>query len=202
MPIDLMRFTLLQDHRRIRGTLPLIALKIPLMPAALISLPYCDAGGPLADDEAIEKALVLKALEFSALARSLKTSGTVTIRSPHPFAGVDPEMSVNREKARMTLQLPGSSDALLSSLKAKVRSQVKKPIRDGLTAEIGRKNLLPEFYPLFAENMRDLGSPVHSRKWIESILKAYCNRAQLVVVRMPDGTPAAGGVLRSCCVKF
>jgi len=43
--------------------------------------------------------------------------------------------------------------------------------------------------------MRDLGSPVHSRKWIQSILEAYRNRFQVVLVRMPDRTPAAGGIL-------
>ena len=88
----------------------------------------------------------------------------------------------------MVLDLPGCSNSLLLSLKAKVRSQVKKPERDGLFSQIGGKELLHDFYPLFAENMRDLGSPVHSRKWIQSILEAYGNRAQLVIVRMPDRT--------------
>ncbi len=186
-------YLIAESHQRITGILPLIALKLPLMPATLISLPYCDAGGPLADDVEIENALLLKALDLSA--RCPKTGGTVTIRSPHPFAGIESDMTINREKVRMLLQLPDSSKALLASLKAKVRSQAGKPGRDGLTAEIGGKELLPSFYPLFAENMKDLGSPVHSRKWIQSILEAYRNRAQLALVRMPDSTPVAGGIL-------
>jgi len=186
-------YLIAERHQKITGILPLIALHLPLMPATLISLPYCDAGGPLADSVEIEKQLLFQALDLSR--RSPKIKGRVNIRSTRPFADIEPGLTVNREKARMLLDLPESSELLLDSLKAKVRSQVKKPIRDGLTAQVGGKELLPEFYPLFAENMRDLGSPVHSRKWIQSILEAYRNRAHLVLVRMPDQTPAAGGII-------
>jgi lipid II:glycine glycyltransferase (peptidoglycan interpeptide bridge formation enzyme) len=95
----------------------------------------------------------------------------------------------------MLLPLPHSADKLLASLKAKVRSQVKKPFRDGLTVQSGGRELLDAFYPLFAENMRDLGSPVHARAWIRQILHCFANRAVLFIVRMPDHTPAAGGIL-------
>ena len=125
------------------------------MGSTLISLPYCDAGGPLADSVPIEKQLLLKAIELSR--QSPKTTGTVTIRSTCPFAGIDPDITVKREKVRMVLDLPGCSNFLLMSLKAKVRSYVKKPERDGLFSQIGGKELLHDFYPLFAENMRDLG---------------------------------------------
>jgi FemAB-related protein (PEP-CTERM system-associated) len=182
-----------EQNHRIKGILPLIRFHLPLMGSTLISLPYCDAGGPLADSVEIEKQLVFKALDISK--QSPNTNGMVTIRSSRPFAGFDPDLTVKREKVRMLLDLPDSSSSLLGSLKAKVRSQVKKPERDGLTSHIGGKEFLHEFYPLFAENMRDLGSPVHSRNWIKSILETYGNRAQLVLVRMPDQTPAAGGIL-------
>lgn len=186
-------YLIAQQNHRVRGVLPLIRFHLPLKGTILISLPYCDAGGPLADSVEIEKQLVLKALEISR--HSPKSNAMVTIRSTRPFAGIDPDLTLKRDKVRMLLDLPDSSNDLLKSLKAKVRSQAKKPERDGLTAHIGGKELLHEFYPLFAENMRVLGSPVHSRKWIQSIFQVYGNRAQLVLVRMPDKTPAAGGVL-------
>jgi len=194
-------YLIAEENQRVKGILPLIDFHLPFIGNTLISLPYCDAGGPLADSVPIEKQLLLKAIELSR--QSPKSTETVTIRSTRPFAGIDPDLTVKREKVRMVLNLPGCSNSLLLSLKAKVRSQVKKPERDGLTSQIGGKELIHDFYPLFAENMRDLGSPVHSRKWIQSILKAYGNRAQLVIVRMPDGTPAAGGILlcHSCIVS-
>jgi lipid II:glycine glycyltransferase (peptidoglycan interpeptide bridge formation enzyme) len=95
----------------------------------------------------------------------------------------------------MLLKLPESSSVLLASFKAKLRSQIRKPVRDGLTVQVGGKDLLDPFYRLFSINMRDLGSPVHSEAWLRAVLGAYGNRAHLVLVRMPDKTPAAGGIL-------
>jgi hypothetical protein len=38
-------------------------------------------------------------------------------------------------------------------------------------------------------------TPVHARAWIRQILHCFANRAVLFIVRMPDHTPAAGGIL-------
>ena len=176
---------------RVAGVLPLIHIRPPFLPGRLVSLPYCDAGGPLADSESVEKELMNKAIE---IARKRKI-GKLSIRSIQPFAGIDTTGSVKPDKVRMLLKLSERSDRLLASFKSKLRSQIKKPIRDGLTVKIGSVELLDDFYPLFAENMHTLGSPVHSANWIRSILHHFNNRAHLVLVRMPDKKPAAGGVL-------
>jgi FemAB-related protein (PEP-CTERM system-associated) len=176
---------------QISGVLPLVRINLPLMPGTLVSLPYCDAAGPLADTPWIEHQLISDALQ---LARTMGIKA-VSIRSSGPMAGIPPETTRNPGKVRMLLPLPHSADKLLASLKAKVRSQVKKPFRDGLTVQSGGRELLDDFYPLFAENMRDLGSPVHARAWIRQILHCFANRAVLFIVRMPDHTPAAGGIL-------
>ena len=83
----------------------------------------------------------------------------------------------------------------MASFKSKLRSQVRKPGRDGLYARLGGLELVDDFYPVFEENMRDLGSPVHSKEWIKSILEAYDSRARCGLVYMPDGSPAACGII-------
>ena len=179
------------NGNKVSGILPLIWINLPFTSGSLVSLPYCDAGGPLADSPEIEHQLICKALK---IARTMSVR-TVSIRSAKPMAGLDPETTLNKNKVRMLLPLPGSSEKLLSSFKAKLRSQIKKPFKDGLCVQSGGLELLNEFYPLFSENMRDLGSPVHSRAWIKQVLNKFRNKAVLFVVRMPDQTPAAGGVL-------
>ena len=181
-------YLMAQENGRIKGVLPLISFKFPFSRKKLISLPYCDAGGPLADDILTESALFQEAL---AIAKSAK----VSIRSTGPFAGFPSEATINQQKARMLLDLPGCSDQLLAGLKAKVRSQVKKAYKNGLTSAIGSLNLLNDFYSVFSENMRDLGSPVHSRKWIHAILKYYGNRAHVALVYTSSGEPAAAGII-------
>lgn len=179
----------------VRGVLPLVHMRLPLGKGGLVSLPYCDAGGPVADTPEIEYRLVRAALDAA------KNMGIrrVDIRSAFPLAGFDPALTCHPQKVRMCLPLPltlnRSPDRLLASFKAKVRSQVKKPLRDGLTGELGGKELVRPFYRIFSENMRDLGSPVHSCDWILNIMTAFGNRAVIGLVRLPDGTPAAAGMI-------
>ena len=52
-----------------------------------------------------------------------------------------------------------------------------------------------DFYFVFAKNMHELGSPVHSKAWLQSILRHYGEKAKCGVVFMPDQTPAAGGII-------
>jgi FemAB-related protein (PEP-CTERM system-associated) len=169
------------------GILPLIDFRIPFLGRTLISLPYCDVGGVLAENDDVEQALLDHAQELATQQRS-----ECHIRAVRLL----PKTSANQtDKVRMMLDLPSSAAQLQKNLSAKVRSQVKKPVRDGLTVKIGTSELVDEFYRVFAENMRALGSPVHSRRWIESIVSAYGDRARIVVVRTPDGIPAAAGVV-------
>lgn len=57
-----------------------------------------------------------------------------------------------------------------------------------------RRALLNDFYRVFAINMRDLGTPVFSRRLFESILRRFGAQAELAVVRC-GGEPVAGALL-------
>lgn len=180
-------YLMAQSKNQVKGVLPLIYFNIPFK-RELISLPYCDAGGPLADDPATETLLLRQALKITSSAK-------MVIRSTRSFANLSPEKTLSKQKVRMILSLPPASDKLLTSLKAKVRSQVNKADKNGLRSTLGSLNLINDFYSVFSENMRDLGSPVHSIKWIHAVLKCYGNRAHVVVVYMPSGEPAATGII-------
>lgn len=177
---------LLAENQNVVGVLPLIDFKIPFLGRSLVSLPYCDIGGCLADNEAVSDALLKKAVELGQQKKSCR----IEIRQ----SSVEKEITPSG-KVRMILELPDSSEVLLSGFKAKLRSQVKKPIRDGLTAQLGGLELVPGFYRVFCENMRDLGSPVHSRKWIESIVRYYGERVRVGLVFTSEGIPAAAGII-------
>lgn len=174
---------------RLCGVLPLIEFKVPLRGLRLVSLPYCDAGGPLADTPEVAAALLSAARDL-AVERGAQQ---VEIRSAGPLPG--PVAVGPSGKVRMLLELPESGEALLAGLKAKLRSQANKPLRDGLRAQLGGAELAAAFYDVFAENMRDLGSPVHARGWIEAILRHYGAAARVALVFTPAGEPAAAGVL-------
>jgi FemAB-related protein (PEP-CTERM system-associated) len=75
----------------------------------------------------------------------------------------------------------------------KARNQVRKAQKSGLTVERGGLELVPEFYAVFARNMRDLGTPVYSRRLFEDVLTAFPERARVHLVRLA-GAPVAAGI--------
>jgi FemAB-related protein (PEP-CTERM system-associated) len=160
-------------------------------------MPFFDMGGVLADTSAAEKHLLDHALSLAQDlgARSLELRHTVELASlsgqdgfQTGFNGKPVQCRKRSHKVRMLLDLPGSSDALMKSFKSKLRSQINRPIKDGLKVKSGGAELVNEFYEVFLENMRDLGSPVHSKIMIQNVLAEFPDQSRIFVVhkdRMP-----------------
>ena len=120
-----MVYLLAESEHGICGVLPLVEFRIPMFGRTLISLPYCDAGGVLADDETVEQAL-LKHARLKADEGKMR----LQIRSTRPILYCGQNQT---DKVSMLLKLPVSSENLLADFKSSLRSQVRKPLRDGLT---------------------------------------------------------------------
>jgi FemAB-related protein (PEP-CTERM system-associated) len=173
---------------RVDGILPLVHLKSLLFGNDLISMPFFDSGGISADDPDVERALLSEAV---SLARSLKAK-TIQLRQTVPLislpesGGIKSNQIVGSwltdlgctvqkriDKAQMLLELPDSPEALMGRFKSKLRSQIRKPIKEGLVAKVGGLELLDDFYKVFSINMRDLGSPVHSKHFLKGVMQSF-----------------------------
>ena len=171
----------LDDHDRIIGILPSILVAPPFGSATLCSLPYCDRGEALADSEDVVEQLISKAslLRQELGARCYEYRST---RSAKPDHGL-PTACCTHQKVRMILELPATSELLFSGFKSKLRSQIRKAQKNGLTVTIGnQESLVSDFYHVFTINMRDLGSPVHSKQWFESIRRYYADNCIISVI--------------------
>jgi serine/alanine adding enzyme len=175
---------------RIIGVLPLFHIKSIFLGNSLVSLPFCDYGGILADNTGISTALFQKAFELS---QKLKCQ-YIELRQTSELSIFTDDMSmhacINKEKARMKLHLPESAEDLFANFPAKLRSQIRKPQKEGCIARIGGKELIEDFYTVFAHNMRDLGSPVHSKKLMLNMLNFYGDECRIFVVYY-SGEPVA-----------
>src|SRR5207245_119414 len=74
---------------------------------------------------------------------------------------------------------------------AGLRGGAEGGARAGLSVEVGRGEKLAPFYEIFAERMRDLGSPVHAPRFFRAVLDAFGARARIALVRK-GGTPVGG----------
>lgn len=193
--------------KSVRGILPLVHLRHFLFGNRLISIPFFDFGGIITDDNMAIKALLAATVKFG---KALNAS-YIEIRQTQKIAfleeaasslvlfssaGKDLNYRVTsyKEKFRLLLQLPESADRLMQSFKSKLRSQIKKPIKEGLIAKIGFNELIDDFYNVFSKNMRDLGSPVHSKKLIDNTLSKIPKQSRIIVV-YKDGKPLASSLI-------
>ena len=185
------QFNLIAEQQgQILGVLPLCLLALPLSKGFLCSVPFCDVGGCLSENEEVRHKLMEAALE---IAGRYKVS-VLQIRNRSPARSeIDPKYA---GKVSMLLSLPESSDILLASFKSKLRSQISKAQKNGLTFRIGRKTKeLNQFYQVLTVNMRNLGSPVHSIKWFDSIRKQYADDMVIGIVSKDDIPVGAGMML-------
>ncbi|WP_394221203.1 GNAT family N-acetyltransferase [Alteromonas gracilis] len=177
------------DSGQVVGVFPAVLMKIPMLGKRICSLPYCDVGYGLADNDKV----LSEMREFLAAQMRNVTGKKLEIRGVEQ-APLDKAQFENK-KVRMLLPLPESSETLLSSFKSKLRSQIRKAEKNGLTFELGTSNdLVGDFYDVYAQNMRDLGSPVHAKKWFRAIVKSYGPNS-LVSIVYHEGKPIGGGII-------
>jgi serine/alanine adding enzyme len=173
----------------IHGVLPLVRVR-GVLGHYLISLPFMNDGGPIGREDACE-VLAAHALE---LART-SGAGLLELRSRRAVPGA---LQTSFRKVAVHLALPESVEALwATTFKAKLRSQIRRPAKDGMTAKVGADQL-SAFYRVFARNMRDLGTPVLPRSFFETLQSTFGDRVMFTAVFTADGTVAAA----SCCLQW
>ena len=168
------------------GVLPLVIFRSWLFGRFAVSLPFVNYGGIVADDEAAAHALLDRAIDIARLRRL----GHVELR--HDVRKFD-GLPNKRHKAAMLLPLSHTVDQAWESLDRKVRNQVRKAEKSGLTVESGGRELLPAFYGVFRHNMRDLGTPVYSRRLFKEVFNQFPAATRVFVVKR-DATMIAAGI--------
>jgi FemAB-related protein (PEP-CTERM system-associated) len=177
------------DGERTCGFLALAEVRSLLFGRFLVSLPYLNYGGPIADDEASAKLLIDHAV---ALADSL---GVRYLELRHELATAHPALKHSRtDKVHMRLDLPASVAQLWNEFDAKVRNQVRKGEKSDLTVSWGGLDQLPHFYAVFCHNMRDLGTPVYGQALFAAILEQFRDRVEICIVRAGK-VPVAAALL-------
>ncbi|HMO17855.1 MAG TPA: FemAB family PEP-CTERM system-associated protein [Oligoflexia bacterium] len=199
------------ESGNIKGVLPLFLVKSLIFGSALISVPYLNGGGVVvSSDHSFEK------LEIDDVWRSLLEAATGLIKSPDNSSnGVSARYIELRcrekldhlnalsnfeersHKVAMILSLNLEPESLFSSFPPKLRSQIRKPTKEGCIAEsyLGNEvssQQINDFYSVFSQNMKSLGTPVYSKKLFWRTLNAFRDKSRLTIVRYKDEPIAAG----------
>jgi FemAB-related protein (PEP-CTERM system-associated) len=180
----------------VAGVLPLVAFRSWLFGRFMVSLPFVNYGGVLASDSAdvvagLQTSDVTDAL-LDAARRAASKRGCRHLELRHMSRRL-PDLPVKQHKVSMTLALETDATKAWDQLDRKVRNQVRKAQKSELVSAVGGRELLDEFYQIFAVNMRDLGTPVYGRAFFDRVLHEFPGTARVHVVRK-GATPVAAGI--------
>jgi len=170
--------------RGLAGCLPLTDIRSPLFGRALVSAGFGTGGGAIADDEAAAEALLGAGWE---LALRLGCSAMELRGGPFPE-----EFTVRDDLyVGFVMDLPKGEDAILKGIKRRHRGVRRAQVR-GLHARVGAgASDRSDFYRIFSESVRNLGTPVFPRRLFEAMLDRFGEDCDIVTI-FSGAEPVAG----------
>ncbi len=167
------RYLLAERNGGIEGILPLAEVRSRLFGHALISTPGCVYGGIAAVSEEARQALTLESM---SLARRLGVDA-LEMRNREAVCPGWPTQNLYVTFRRSL----GEGDAEnFKSIPRKQRAMVRKAITAGLAACVTED--LERFYRIYSESVRNLGTPVYSRKFFSTLIDEFRDNTELSVV--------------------
>jgi serine/alanine adding enzyme len=153
------------EDGKLVGILPLVRVKSVVFGHYLVSMPFLNYGGPLGSDAAV-----------SALAREatrMAESEGVKLLELRARESIPLDLRVSHRKITVVLDIPAEGSAtLFKKLDSKLRSQVRRPAKEGVTYQFGADQVDP-FFDVFSHHMRDLGTPTQSREFFRRIADEF-----------------------------
>lgn len=166
-------YLLAESEGRITGVLPLAHVRSMLFGNALISTPFCVYGGAVAVDEQTRHALEDAAAN---LARELRVNylelrNLTSSREDWP-----------RKSLYVTFRRPitGDDEQNMQAIPRKQRAVVRKGIQLGLAGVVDSD--VRRLYDIYSESVRNLGTPVFSRRYLEAVYDVFREQSEVLSV--------------------
>ncbi|HZT52716.1 MAG TPA: FemAB family XrtA/PEP-CTERM system-associated protein [Stellaceae bacterium] len=169
---------------RLVGILPLFHVRSRLFGSALVSVAFAVYGGIVAADPAAAAAL---AADAAALGASL---GVDHVELRHVAPSTIGWKTKSDFYFTFCRRLAPARDANLKAIPRKKRADLRKAIDNpALRVEVGTD--LDTFFRIYAESVRNLGTPVLPRRFYAAIVAGFGDAVELSAVHGPDGPVAA-----------
>lgn len=169
----------------IAALLPLHLVHSPLFGRALVSSGFAVGGGIISDSTVATRSLASAAWDMA----ERLSCPTVELRG-----GAIPSgdwIEKRNSHANFVRALAADAQSELVAIPRKQRAEVRKGLENNLTVETGRSTRdLLWHYAVYAESVRNLGTPVFPKALIASVLEAFGDDADILTV-LHEGRPVA-----------
>lgn len=168
----------------LRGVLPLTEIRSRLFGNALVSAGFGTGGGILAEDDRAADALARAAWELAGRlgCASVELRGGPVPESWHASTGT---------YAAFERPLSGDAESLLGSIPKRQRREVQRALSFDLESTTGTdRRHRDAHYRVYAESVRNLGTPVFPRRLFEAALDAFGDDGWINVI-WKEGRPLA-----------
>lgn len=177
-------YLIAMENGEIKGVLPLFLMKSFFFGRKLVSVPFAPYGGAIGENIMTENLLIDRAIEITenAGAKYLELRNNVHTES---------KLAIDTRYITLILKLDKNADVVWKGFNNKIRNAIRKSLNSELTISNGS---VEEFYGLYSKNMRDLGTPTHSKEFFNSVIMEFKENAEILVVKK-NNVPISAAIL-------
>ncbi|WP_246604745.1 FemAB family XrtA/PEP-CTERM system-associated protein [Aquisediminimonas sediminicola] len=163
------------------GMLPLTLVHSPIFGRALVSCGFAVGGGILAEDNATAALLAAQAVALAAR----MSCPTVELRGGHML--LEGWTLRDDQYAGFAHRLARDDEAALLAIPRKQRAEIRKAMALDLRVRIGRgEQDRQAHYAVYAESVRNLGTPVFPRSLFDAVLDRLGNDTDILTIWQAD----------------
>jgi FemAB-related protein (PEP-CTERM system-associated) len=156
----------------IKGVLPLFICN-----NKLISLPFSTEGGIIAENDDAREHLISEALR---IVKERKLDYFELREKEDYVSGLE-----DKDYYYHLVMEMENEESVWKAFDKKLRNAIRKAEKLKLTTDSGLK-YLDDFYRIYQENMRDLGSPVDDKKFFEELVRNFEDNIDIIVTKKDE----------------
>lgn len=180
-----------ENNGIVEGSMALTLANHSLFGKYLATAPFGSMGGFYYDTKEARELLIKKAEELN------ESLGSKYILIRKYDNGISPPDGWQNHQiySSYIVHIPNDiSEYYKHTLSRKTRACIRNSKKYGVYVSFGHKELLDDFWYVILRAMKELGSPYHSRYFLESILKIFDTKAQINILYTKNNIPCAAGL--------
>lgn len=174
-------YLIAKENGEVKGILPLFLMQSKIFGSYLVSIPFFDYGGVIADNQEVAQKLITKAIEIA------KENKVEFLELRHNIEIPDERLVSKTTKVSFFLTLnPDPQEIWKSVLDQNKRNKIRKANKHLSVRFCQSKEDIVICYRIFSEAMRDLGTPVYPIKLFRNIYDVFSDHVKMLLAIHED----------------